>query len=128
VGGALEAIARALVYVRLPEGTVDERGFWMMMALRDARPPEERRSLTEMKGIVKEQFLLVTLDEQRAFDTLPALLPRSLEKRRAALEALLRVISARGALSDESQWRLQRIEALFDVRSDRPAPEQHLPI
>ncbi|RPH65179.1 MAG: DUF3141 domain-containing protein [Myxococcaceae bacterium] len=128
VGGALEAIARALVYVRLPEGTVDERGFWMMMALRDARPPEERRSLTEMKGIVKEQFLLVTLDEQRAFDTLPALLPRSMEKRRAALEALLRIISARGALSEESQRRLQRIEALFDVRSDRATPEQHLPV
>ena len=70
---------------------------------------------------------LVTLDEQRAFDTLPALLPRSMEKRRAALEALHRIISARGALSEESERRLQRIEALFDVRSDRPAPEQHLP-
>ena len=126
VGGTLEAIARALVYVRLPEGSVDERGFWMMMALREARPPDERRSLADLKAIVKEQFLLVTLDEERAIDTLPALLPRSIEKRRGALDAVRRMLTARGALSEEARRRLQRIEALFDVRSEKPGPEQHL--
>jgi hypothetical protein len=105
---------------------VDERGFWMMMALRAARPPDERRSLAALKAIVKEQFLLVTLDEERAIDTLPALLPRSIEKRRGALDALRRMLTARGALSEEAGRRLQRIEALFDVRSGKPGPEQHL--
>ncbi|HZJ53638.1 MAG TPA: DUF3141 domain-containing protein [Myxococcaceae bacterium] len=126
VGGELEAVARALVYVRLPQGSFDERGFSMLMALREARPPDDRPSLTALKGILKEQFLLVTFDEERALDTLPALLPRSIEKRRAALDALHRIISARGALTDEGRHRLQRIEALFEVRRDRPAPEQHL--
>jgi hypothetical protein len=125
-GGTPEAMARALIYVRLPEGSVDERGFWMIMALRDARPAEERRSLAELKAIVKEQFLLVTLDEERAIDTLPALLPRSVEKRRAALDALRRILIARGSLSEEARSRLQRVERLFDLKSDKAGPEQQL--
>jgi hypothetical protein len=125
-GGTPEAMARALIYVRLPEGSVDERGFWMIMALRDARPAEERRSLAELKAIVKERFLLVTLDEERAIDTLPALLPRSVEKRRAALDALRRILIARGSLSEEARSRLQRVERLFDLKSDKAGPEQQL--
>ena len=125
-GGLLEAVFRALVWIRLPQGSVDERGFSMLTAIREARPAEERRSLVELKEILKEQFLLVTLDEERAIDTLPELLPRSAERRQAALELLHRMLSARGALPEEGRQRLQRIEALFEVESERPAPEQHL--
>ncbi len=123
-GGAMEAVVRALVYVRLPGGSVDERGFSMLMAIRSSRPPDERRSFAELKQILKEQFLLVILDEERAVATLPALLPRSGEKRRAALELLHRMLSARGALSGEEQARLQRIEAVFEPKPERVASGQ----
>ena len=120
-GGMLEAAVRALVYVRLAEGTADERGYSMFLALRTARPVEVRRSLAELKGILKEQFLLVRLDEEKALSTLPALLPRSTEKRRAALDLLHRMIAARGKLSAEGSRRLARIQQLFDARPpERP--------
>ena len=134
VGGTLEAIVRALVDVRLPDWSADERCFNMMMAIREGRPAEERLSLTELKEMLKEQFLLVTLDEERALETLPALLPRSPEKRRAALEVVHRMVSARGRLDDEARRRLQRIESIFEPASEmqlaeqRGQPEQHLPI
>ena len=42
VGGLEEAVLRALVYIRLPEGSVDERGFAVLQA--DPRVPPSRRS------------------------------------------------------------------------------------
>ena len=120
VGGLLEAVIRALVYVRIQDGSADERGFSMLMAIRSARPVEERRSLAELKQVLKEQFLLVRTDEERAIATLPALLPRSVEKRRAALELLHRMIAARGKLSEEGSHRLDRIQTLFEARPERP--------
>ena len=119
-GGLREAVIRALVYVRLPGGSIDERGFSMLMAIRAAHPAEERRSLTELKEIFKEQFLLVHLDEERALATLPALLPRSAEKRRAGLDLLHRMIAARGALPKEGSRRLEQIQALFEARPEHP--------
>jgi hypothetical protein len=121
-GGLLEAAVRALVYVRLAEGSVDERGYSMFMALRTARPVEERRSIAELKEILKEQFLLVRLDEEKAIATLPALLPKGAEKRRAALDLLHRMVAARGKLSEEGSRRLDRLQTLFETRPERPVP------
>ena len=89
------------------------------MAIREARPAEDRRSLGEIKEMLKEQFLLVRLDEERAIATLPALLPRSVEKRRAALDLLHRMVAARGKLSEEGSRRLDRIQTLFEARPER---------
>ena len=38
-GGIADALARALVYIRLPEGSADERGFTVLQAIRESRPP-----------------------------------------------------------------------------------------
>ena len=115
-GGFLEALARALVYIRLPEGHADERGFMMLRALRAEAPPEERRTWTELKHLLKEQFCLVRLDEERAVQTLPALLPSDPENRRRGLDLLRRMLAAEDALSSEGARRLQRIEHLFEPR------------
>jgi hypothetical protein len=123
-GGLLEAAVRALVYIRLPGGSVDERGYSMLMAIRDARAPGERMSLATLKQVLRDQFMLVMLDEAKAIDTLPALLPRSVERRRAALDLLHRMIAARGALDDEGRRRLQRIESLFEVKPEKPTTGQ----
>ena len=112
-GGAAEAAVRALVYVRLPEGTVDERGFSMLRAIRAAQPGGPRRTMRELKELFREQFLLVALDEERAIRALPALLPEDSEERGAALEAVHRMLAARGPLSDEARLRLERVESLF---------------
>ncbi|MGZ6079355.1 MAG: DUF3141 domain-containing protein [Myxococcaceae bacterium] len=120
VGGVAEAAVRALVYVVKAEGSADERGFSTFAAARKARGAEERLPLSELKQILKEQFLLLSLDEARAIATLPALLPQDLEKRREALDLVHRMVSARGTLSAEARRRLRRIDSLFDLEPERP--------
>lgn len=116
-----EAVLRALVYIRLPEGIVDERGFAMLKLIRASRPPGKRLSHARLKELVREQFLLVLLDEKRAIGAIPTLLGADPAERRAALDVLHRVIEAREALSQEGKRRLARIEALFGVKSEQPA-------
>ena len=98
-------------------GKVDERGF-AVAAGRSARAAgrPSASSLGRFKEIVREQFLLLRLDEERAIAALPKLLPDDERAREAALDVLRRVIAARGALPDEGSRRLERIEALFGVR------------
>ena len=68
---------------------------------------------------MREQFLLVCLDEERAVATLPKLLGADGAARKATLDAVHRVLAARGRLSAEGQRRLSRIEALFEVRPEK---------
>ena len=65
---------RALIYVRLPSGAFDERGFRMLKTIRELRKANERLSLPQFKEMLREQYLLVLLDEERAIDALPKLL------------------------------------------------------
>jgi hypothetical protein len=115
VGGLPQAVLRALIYVRLPERSVDERGFAALQAIRAMQPANDRMSTAELKACLKEQYLLVRLDEERAVRAIPRLLPESEHARRAALDALLQVLGARGALPEEGLRRLSRVEALFGV-------------
>ena len=74
VGGLEEAALRALAYIRLPEGSIDERGFSVLRQIHASRPVGKRMTLRRFKDVLREQYQLVRLDEQRAIDTLPALL------------------------------------------------------
>jgi len=115
VGHLEEAVLRALVYIGRADGVIDERGFAMLRLIRDSRPPDKRMSLARFKEILREQFLLVWLDEERAIQTLPALIGDDAGERKAAIDVIHRVVSARGALSDEGKQRLSRIEAMFGI-------------
>ena len=69
-GGPREAAIRALLYIRMPEGAVDERGFNLLRRMRE----EAGRGLTlgEFKRLVREQFFMLLLDERRAVEAIPA--------------------------------------------------------
>ena len=129
VGGLEEAVMRALVYIRLPEGSVDERGFAALRLIRASRPVTKRISCARFKEIVREQYLLVSLDEERAINAMPALLDHNATARKEACEILQQVLAARGALSDEARSRQARIEAMFAIkpkgrsRRTRPMPD-----
>lgn len=110
-GGPIEAIMRALVYVRASTGSVDERGFGMLKAVRAARPPEERLHLAEIKKLIREQYLVVRLDAERAIRALPQLLAGG--DRQAAFDLVRRVVGATGPLSGEEARRLQRVQTLL---------------
>ena len=119
VGGLEEAVMRALVYIRLPEGSVDERGFAVLKLIRASRPATKRLSLAQFKTIVREQYLLVRLDEDRAINALPALLGPDAMGRKAALNILHRILDAHGDISAEGKRRLTRVETMFGVTPGR---------
>jgi hypothetical protein len=119
MGGLEEAVMRALVYIRLPEGSVDERGFAALKLIRASRPVARRISQARFKEIVREQYLLVSLDEERAINALPALLGHDATARKSALEILHQVLAARGVLSEEVRRRLARIDAMFAIKPDK---------
>ena len=51
-GGLEEAALRALVYIRLAEGSIDERGFAVLRLVRTSRPAAKRMSLARFKEIL----------------------------------------------------------------------------
>ena len=120
-GGVVEAALRSLIYIRVPDGSVDERGFRMLQAIRAAQPAGKRRTIGQLKELLKEQYLLVCLDEERAVRAIPKLLPKHMDERRAAFDALHQMIAAKGELSAEGKRRLDRIETLFDATAEEPA-------
>ncbi|HEV2099473.1 MAG TPA: DUF3141 domain-containing protein, partial [Stellaceae bacterium] len=127
-GGLIEAAVRALIYVRRPGGTVDERGFAALKEISAALPAAKRIGFARFKEIVREQFLMLLRDEERAIAALPKLLPQKRQDREVGMAALRRVLAARGSLPAEGARRLARIEALFDVPATTIGAEpEHAP-
>jgi pimeloyl-ACP methyl ester carboxylesterase len=110
-GGAREAAIRALLYIGMPDGVVDERAFAVVRKMR-----EEHGGgipLSEFKGIIRQQFLTVLLDHERAVAAIPAMIARNGDAAPKILAALRRVVAARGPLGPESVKRLERIEMIL---------------
>jgi pimeloyl-ACP methyl ester carboxylesterase len=128
-GGVIEAVLRALIYVRLPEGTVDERGLAALKEVGAALPAAKRIGFAQLKEALKEQFLMMMLDEERAIAALPKLLTEDRKEREFGLAVVQRVLAARGALSAEGSRRLARIESLFGLpAAAMPAERQPEPV
>ena len=112
-GSAIEAALRALIYVQRPERRIDGRGFTILREINSERPPAKRISLTIFKEILKQQYLIMMLDEERAVAAIPKLLPADGAERGAMMSAIRRILAARGGVSDEGKRRLARVEMLF---------------
>src|SRR5215471_14910411 len=119
-GGLLAAAVRALIYVRLPEGKVDERGFAALKQISAELPAARRVGFARFKDVVKEQYLILHLDTERAIAALPKLVPDDRRQCEEALALVRRVLKSRGALPAEGSRRLERIETLF--AGPPPAP------
>ena len=115
-GGIEEAVLRALIYVRRPEGGFDERGYRMLKNIRELRKSNERLSLARFREMLNEQLQLVLLDEERAVVALPKLLETDELDTAAALGALRKLVGAAGALDPEGERRLARVEKLFGAK------------
>jgi pimeloyl-ACP methyl ester carboxylesterase len=124
-GGLIEAAVRALIYVRLPEGKVDERGFAALKQIGAELPAAKRVGLARFKEIVKEQYLILLQDEDQAIGKLPKLLQHDRRECEETLATVRRVLAARGALSPEASQRLARIEAVLDLPNAIAAERQH---
>ncbi len=115
-GGPREAALRALLYIRIPEGVVDERSFNFLRLMRN----EAGKGLTlqEFKQAVREQFLLLLLDERRAVAAIPTLLSRDPRLAQRMKSILHRTIDVVGLDNPIAKARLAEIDELFDSAPD----------
>ena len=118
-GGLEAAFLRALIYVRLPEGAIDERGFNMLRIIRDLRDAGERLDRQKFKEVFRDQMQLVALDPDRAIAALPQLVAPGSPEAEKALKALHMMIAARGAPPEEGQRRLALVEKLLAAPAQR---------
>lgn len=110
-GGPQEAAIRGLLYVRMPMGVVDERGFNLLRRMRDETGGGS--SLETFKKVVRDQFFMLLLDERRAVNAIPAMLAKDPEGARRMADMLNRVIHAVGLRTDLERARFAEVERLF---------------
>lgn len=110
-GGPREAAIRALLYIGMPDGAVDERAFAVVRKMREEHGGG--LALPEFKAIIRRQFLTLLLDEERAVAAIPGMVARNGEAAQRILPALRRVIAARGPLGPEGRKRLEQIEMML---------------
>ncbi len=123
-GGAIEAALRSIAYIRMGEGSVDERGFAMLKHLHDAQPPGRPRSMEQLKETVREQYMLLKFDEKRAVAAIPKLIPRDPDHSEKTLRAIQRIISATGTPTGEAKRRLAEIETLFGAKAPKASKKE----
>jgi hypothetical protein len=111
-GGAREAVIRALLYIRMPDGVADERGFNLMRQMRE----EAGKGLTLMafKHLLREQFLMLLLDERRAVEAIPSMLIKDPDLASRLTGNFARMFETVGVQSGTSKARLVEIEALLE--------------
>ena len=110
-GGPREAAIRAMVYVCMPEKAVDERSFEVLRRIRHEHGAQ--KTLDEFKQELREQYLMVKLDEKRAIALIPELLKGYENEGPQLLEYVRQVATAGGPLGEEAQKRLVQLERLF---------------
>ncbi len=117
-GGPREAILRALIYVRMPEGASDERGFEMIRRVR--RLHFGSHNLAQFKLTYREQFFMLLVDEKRAVQAIPILLAGHKQIGRELFDTVRKMATASGALSAEAEKRLAEIKELFISSKRKP--------
>jgi hypothetical protein len=116
-GGLREAGIRALLYVGMARGMVDERSLEALRRMRrdDA---DSRLTLAEFKTLVREQFFMLLLDQGASLSAIPGMLPQDGDARRAVFAAIHEVLSATGEISGETKARLDQVAQLFGVSEE----------
>lgn len=118
-GGALDAFVRVIDYVR-GDGVVDVRPFNLMRRIMSENRVEPV-SLEEYRETVQRQSFVLMLDEQRALECLPKLLPEP-EMRETVMAFVLEVLSAAGPLSNEMSVRYKTVYDLLGLGSKAIQP------
>ena len=108
---------RGLLFAGMARNAVDERGFESVRRSRSAQQDLPKISLSAFKALVREQFLMLLIDEEASLAAIPSMLPPDQETRRKAFDLIKELLSARGEFTETDKERLDRIAKLFDVDS-----------
>src|SRR5581483_10487070 len=116
-GGPREAAIRALLYIRMPEGVADERGFNLLRRMRE--DTGKGLTLAAFKQVLREQYFMLLLDERRAVEMIPTMLDRDPELAARMASHLRKLIGVVGIRSDVARARLDEVERMFKAGSSR---------
>ena len=129
-GSAIEAALRAVIYIVRPERKLDGLGFAILKEINSEQPPTKQVGLNLLKEKLKEQYLIMILDEEHAVAAIPKLLPADSAERSKIKGVIRRILAARGSPDDEAKRRQARVDELFggiDVVSARPRKQLQIP-
>jgi hypothetical protein len=112
-GGPREALIRALLYIRMPDGVVDERGFNLLRRMREEAG--SGLSLSAFKTLLREQFYALLLDERRAIAAIPAMLAREPDLAARMTENLVKLLDVAGIRSDVAKTRFEEVDDMLKV-------------
>jgi pimeloyl-ACP methyl ester carboxylesterase len=114
-GTPLDAVVRMLLYQGSDIKVIDERPFRLIQQFIREAPSDRRPTLAQLKQAFKRQMFLLFLDEERAVNALPKLLPE-MDQRHRAYELVHQIATARaGKLDDSQKTRFRRIEEILGV-------------
>ena len=116
-GGPREAAIRAALYIRLPEGLADERGFRLLQRLREEAG--SGLTLAAFEKVVRDQYFNLLLEERRAVEAIPAMLSQDPELASQMTKSIARLIEVVGVETPAAKARLREIERIF---KRRPVP------
>ena len=122
LGGPREAAIRALLYIRMPEGVADERGFRLLELMRE--DAGSGLSLAAFKAMVRDQFFMLLLDERRAIEAIPAMLDADPELAQRMAPTLRKLIEVVGVESKLGKSRVAEMTALFEVEEGRKGSQE----
>ena len=112
LGGLREAIVRALIYVGLGRGSVDERGFETVRRLRGNYGDIP---LSQFKTLVRDQYFMLLIDKDASLAAIPSMLPSDTRTRSKAFDLVKEVMAAIGNVSPDDEKRLREIGGLFGL-------------
>jgi pimeloyl-ACP methyl ester carboxylesterase len=113
-GGPRDAAIRGLLYIRMPEGVADERGFRLLEQLHENAA--SGLPLADFKTMVRDQFFTLLLDERRAVEAIPTLLDTDPELAARMATTLRKLIEVLGVESKLGKTRLAEITEMFEPR------------
>ena len=117
-GGPREAAIRALLYIRLADGAADERGLALLRRVRDEHGGG--LTLAEFKQLVREQFFMLLLDQERALGAIPSMLAKDREGAARAARDMQRMIEVVGLKTKAAQARFTEVDAMFAAVGKTP--------
>lgn len=110
----------------MPDGAVDERGFNLLRRMRDETG--KGLNLAAFKQILREQFLMLLLDERRAVAAIPEMLatdPDLTTRMKGKLDRMIELVGVHSKLARE---RLAEVEALFESEDITTMPAKQAAI
>jgi hypothetical protein len=121
-GGFDEALIRSVLFVALADRTLDERSF---AALGAVRRELLHIGIDDFKRIVREQFLLLQWERERAIQALAQVTPN--ENKADLLRKTRAIVAGEQSLSPGQQQRLDQLEkAVSAAPASLPVGEKDL--